>query len=106
MSPTRHSVRAPKGAPLPIGLLIDNSKSGYLAIDAAVLVEAFEGARNELGLADRNDPAALVVAKYIIAFGKTGECDPVRLRDLTVEAIRQEQRQALTASRASTQAGP
>jgi hypothetical protein len=86
---------------LPVRLLIDNSKSGYLAIDAAVLVEAFEGALYEFGVADRNDPAALVVAKHIIAFGKAGECDPVRLRDLTVKAIRREQRQALIASRAS-----
>jgi hypothetical protein len=85
-------------------LLIDNSSKGYLAMDAAVLVEAFECALNELGLADRNDPATLVVAKHIIAFAKAGACDPVRMRDLTVKAIRQEQRQALTASHASIQA--
>jgi hypothetical protein len=83
---------------LPISLLIDNSKSGYLAIDAAVLVEAFEGALNELGLADRNDPAALVVAKHIIAFGKVGVLDPARLRDLTVRAVRKEPRPPLTDS--------
>jgi hypothetical protein len=84
-----------------IRLVVTNSRNGYLATDAAVLVEAFEGALNELGLTDRNDPAALVVAKHIIAFGKAGECDPVRLRELTVKVIRQEQRQAPTAWRAS-----
>jgi hypothetical protein len=47
-------------ATLPIRLLIDNSSKDYLAMDAAVLVEAFECALNELGLADRNDPATLV----------------------------------------------
>jgi hypothetical protein len=73
---------------LPSRLLIDNSTNGHLATDATVLVEAFEGALNELGLADRNDSAALVVAKHIIAFGKAGERDPVRLRDLIVKAMR------------------
>jgi hypothetical protein len=85
-------VRAPKGASLPSRLLIDNSTNGHLATDATVLVEAFEGALNELGLADRNDSAALVVAKHIIAFGKAGERDPVRLRDLIVKAMRQSSR--------------
>jgi hypothetical protein len=41
----------------------------------------------ELGLVDRTDPAMLVVAKYIIAFAKAGERDPVRLRELTLEAV-------------------
>jgi hypothetical protein len=85
-------VRAARERLLPIRLLIDNSKSGYLAIDAGVLVEAFEGALNALGLADRNDPAALIVAKHIIAFGKAGECDPARLRDLTVKAMQHSSR--------------
>jgi hypothetical protein len=79
---------------LPTRLLIDNSKNGCLAMDAAVLVEAFEGALNELGLAERNDPAALVVAKHIIAFGKAGVLDPARLRDLAVKAIRHPSRPA------------
>jgi hypothetical protein len=83
---------------LPIRLFIDNSKNGYIAMDAAALVEAFEGALNELRLADRNDPAAPVVAQHIIAFGKAGECDPVRLRDLTVKAVRKEWRPPLTDS--------
>jgi hypothetical protein len=89
---------------LPIRLLIDNSSKGYLAMDASVLVEAFEGALNELGLADRSDPATLVVATHIIAFAKAGACDPVQMRDLAVKAIRQEQRQAPTALHASASA--
>jgi hypothetical protein len=90
---------------LPIKLLIDNCKIGYLAINAAILLDAFEGALKEWGVVDRNDLAALVIANHIIAFAKTGVLDPVRLRDLTVKAMWQEQRQALTASRASIQAG-
>jgi hypothetical protein len=85
-------------------LIIDNSSKGYLAMDAAVLVEGFEGALNELGLADRNHPAVSVVANHIIAFAKAGACDPVQMRDLAVKAIRQEQRQAPTALHASASA--
>jgi hypothetical protein len=73
---------------MPIRLLIDNSENGYLATDAAVLVEAFEGALRELGLVDLNDPATQVVANHIITFAKAGVLDPAQLRDLTLEAIR------------------
>ncbi len=83
---------------MPIRLFIDNSKNGYLAMDAGVLVEAFECALNELGLANRNDPAVSVVANRIIAFAKTGVLDSVRLRDLTVKAVRKERRPPLTGS--------
>jgi hypothetical protein len=55
---------------LPIRLLIDNSSKSYLAVDTGVLVEAFECTLNELGLADRSDPATIIVAKHIIAFAK------------------------------------
>jgi hypothetical protein len=67
---------------------IDHSGNGYLATDAGILVDAFEGALKALRLVDRNDPAALVVANHIITFAKTGVFDPVRLRDLTLEAVR------------------
>jgi hypothetical protein len=71
-------------------------------MEAGVLVEAFECALNELGLADRNDPVTLAVAKHIIALAKAGACDPVQMRDLTVKAIRQEQRQTPRAFRFRT----
>jgi hypothetical protein len=80
--------------PINIRLLIDNSETGYLATDAAILVEAFEGALRELGLVDRNDVATLVVANHIITFAKAGVLDPARLRELTLKAIRREQRAA------------
>ena len=73
-----------KGGNMPI----DHSGNGYLATDAGILVDAFEGALKALRLVDRNDPAALVVANHIITFAKTGVLDPVRLRDLTLEAVR------------------
>jgi hypothetical protein len=81
---------------MPLRLLIDNSEDGYLATDAAVLVEAFEEVVRELGLVDRDDQAAkLVVANHIVTFGKAGVLDPARLRDLTLKAIRREQRKRL-----------
>jgi hypothetical protein len=90
---------------MPIKLLIDNSENRYLATDAAVLVEAFEGALRELALVDRDDLVTLVVANHIITFAKAGVLDPARLRDLTLEAIRREQRQPLTASLLATRGG-
>jgi hypothetical protein len=65
---------------------IDHSGNGYLAGDADILVEAFKGALKKL-VVDRTNPEALVVAKHMISFAKAGERSPVRLRDLTVEAI-------------------
>jgi hypothetical protein len=74
---------------------IDYTGKGYLATDASILVEAFDGALNELGLSDRNHPARLVVAKHIIALATSGLLDPVRLRDLTIEAVRIERRRSI-----------
>ena len=55
-------------------ILIDNSENSYLAIDAAILVDAFEGALSELELADRKDLATrLLVANHIITLAKAGE---------------------------------
>ncbi len=51
-----------------------------------MLVDAFQGALNELGLADRT--TTLLVAKRIIALAKAGVLDPEQLRDLTVKAVR------------------
>jgi hypothetical protein len=68
---------------------LHNSENGYLATDAAILVVAFEDTVKLLGLVDPNDPATLVAATHIITFAKAGECDPARLRELTVKAIRQ-----------------
>jgi hypothetical protein len=70
---------------------INCSINDYLAVDAAILVDAFSGALKKL-VVDRRDPEALVVAKHLISIAKAGERDPVRLRDLTVQAVRIERR--------------
>jgi hypothetical protein len=76
------------------GFVIDNTDDGYPAVDGAILVDAFEGALKDLGLADRNDPVAQVVANHLVTFAKAGEHDPVRLRELTLEAVRVERGRA------------
>jgi hypothetical protein len=65
----------------------------YLATDTDILVDAFDGALKKL-VVDRRDPEALVVAKHLISIAKAGERDPVRLRELTVRAVRIERRRA------------
>jgi hypothetical protein len=79
-------------------MLIDESESGYLAMEATALIEAFEDALKTLGIDRDNELARLVVAKHIISFAKAGERDPVRLRELGVKAIQQRQRRPATAS--------
>jgi hypothetical protein len=66
----------------------DKSAIRGLAMEATPLVKAFEGALRELRLPDRSHPEALVVAKLIINFAKTGERDATRLQDLVVAAMR------------------
>jgi hypothetical protein len=55
--------------------------------EIAVMNRAFEGTLGALGLVDRTDPAAEMVAKNIIELAKQGERDPVRLCDRAVEAL-------------------
>jgi hypothetical protein len=81
---------------MPLRLVVANSENSYLATDTGILVDAFEAVLNELRLVDRNDPAVLVVADRIIAFAKTGVLDPLKLRDLTVNAVRRDRRPPLT----------
>jgi hypothetical protein len=80
---------------------IDHSGNGYLATDAGILVDAFEGALKALRLADRNDPAALVVANHIITFAKTACSIPCDCATLLWKLFGS-QRLSLTALRAAT----
>jgi hypothetical protein len=89
MAPAGCSARAAQEAHMPIRLVVANGENGYLATDAGILIDAFEAALKELGLSDRNDSAALVVAKHIINLAKAGVLDPMQLRDLTVKTVRE-----------------
>jgi hypothetical protein len=51
------------------------------------LVAVYEDALARTGLADRDDPASLLVANAIIEAAKAGERDPKRLRDAAIKSI-------------------
>jgi len=53
----------------------------------AVLGGVFEDVLQALGLVDRHDPLTELVAKKVIELAQTGERDPVRLKQLTLEAF-------------------
>jgi hypothetical protein len=53
----------------------------------AVLGGVFEDVLQALGLVDRHDPLTELVARKVIELAQTGERDPVRLRQLTLEAF-------------------
>ena len=56
--------------------------------DIEKLATAFELALTELELSDRQDPIAVVVAKFIIELAKQGERDPEKLRDGALKILR------------------
>jgi hypothetical protein len=52
-----------------------------------VMAAAFQGTLNALGLMDRADPLNELVAKKIIEIAKTGERNPLRLRDRALQSL-------------------
>ncbi len=56
--------------------------------DLEKLTAAFELAFSKLGLSDRRDPLAVVVAKFIIELAKEGERDPDALCEGALELLR------------------
>ncbi len=53
------------------------------------MMTAYEAALVDLGLSDRTDPLTeLVASKTIAHCQNTGECDPERLCELVLKAIR------------------
>jgi hypothetical protein len=56
--------------------------------DIAKLVAGFESALTNLGLTDRNDPAATEVAKLIIYLAKEGQRDPKGLAERATRIVR------------------
>jgi hypothetical protein len=47
----------------------------------------FEDLLQTLGLVDREDPVATLVAQKVIELAQTGVRDPIRLKQLTLEAF-------------------
>jgi hypothetical protein len=69
---------------LPINATLLEEGHWFTPEDVAVLTQAFERALGALGLHDRKDPAAIVLAKLVIHLAKEGERDPSRLCDRAV----------------------
>ena len=68
-----------------------SSKRGQEIFDPetiAVLAMALQDALRQLQLVYCNDPAVTEIAKTIIELARRGERNPIRLRDLAVEAFR------------------
>jgi hypothetical protein len=55
--------------------------------EVKAIVAAYEAALVRLGLKDRSDPMAEIVAKKTVEFAKAGERSPVRLTELVVTAL-------------------
>jgi hypothetical protein len=50
---------------------------------------AFEAACKSLQLVIRDDPMTQIVARKIIDIARTGECDPQRIHDLALLALKE-----------------
>jgi hypothetical protein len=74
------------GNAVPIYRLLQNS--AFDPDTVKLLATAFDEACRALGLAERTDPLRDTVARKIIEIAQTGERDPVRLCDKTLEALR------------------
>jgi hypothetical protein len=63
--------------------------------EISTITGAFESALQSLGLVNRSDPLAEIVARTIIDFAKGGERDPDRLRDQVLTTFGQVARKAV-----------
>jgi len=70
---------------MPIYRLLQNSPLGPEEI--AVLTKAYEATLRELGLVDRNDPIAEIIARKIIELGQRGVREAEQLVDLTIKEL-------------------
>ena len=75
------------GLVMPIRPLLESEAAAFGPEDLKAMTSAFEASLVALRLADRTDPAVLLVAKRVIALAKTGDRDPIRLRDEVVKSF-------------------
>jgi hypothetical protein len=70
---------------MPIYRLLQNVPMGPEEI--ARLTAAYERTLRIIGLVDRNDPIAEMIAKKIIEIGQRGVRDPAQLSELTIKEM-------------------
>ena len=73
------------GGAVPIYRLMENEP--FEPEHVALMGNVFEDVLHTLGLIDREDPITRLVAMKVIELAQTGERDPVRLKQLTLEAF-------------------
>jgi hypothetical protein len=74
------------GAAVPIYRLLESE--AFEPEDVALMSNVFEDLLQTLGLVDqREDPVATLVAQKVIELAQVGVRDPIRLRQLTLEAF-------------------
>jgi hypothetical protein len=56
--------------------------------EIAVITAAFEDTLSALGLVDHQDPAVVTVAKRMMEVARSGETDPILLREALLKALR------------------
>ncbi|OSJ22119.1 hypothetical protein BSZ19_46880 [Bradyrhizobium japonicum] len=71
---------------MPIYRLLQNKPLGPEEISR--LTAAYEQALQGIGLVDRNDPIAEMIAKKIIEIGQTGVRDPADIAALAIKELR------------------
>jgi hypothetical protein len=54
----------------------------------ALMGNVFDDVLKTLGLGDREDPVTTLIAHRIIELVQSGEHDPVRLKQLTIETVK------------------
>ena len=70
---------------MPIYRLLQNSPLGPEEIK--VLTDAYERTLRKLGLVDRNDPIAELIAKKVIELGQRGVRDAKQLVELAIKEL-------------------
>jgi hypothetical protein len=72
---------------MPIRPLL-NGSGVFSPDEISVITSAFEDALSVLGLVDRQDPAATILAKRMMELARGGERDPMLLRDAVLKSLR------------------
>jgi hypothetical protein len=62
-------------------------KSVFEPENVSLMTMVYEDLLKAFSLIERTDPVTELIAKTVIEMVQTGECDPARLKDLTIKAI-------------------
>ena len=64
------------------------ASSSYGPDDINAMTAAYESALVEIGMVDRDDPLTEMLAKSILTVTATGECDPEKIKERALHALR------------------